>query len=125
MVRQMTKTGYAELTEEDLTTQAPVFHSLSMEKKSQVNQAAKMAAKSVGTLKLQSLITQLRKVCNHPYLFDIEDEGEELEQAKEHVSQDLLETKTSTLPGIIGWSGKMILLDRLLTSLLARGHSIF
>jgi ATP-dependent DNA helicase len=58
---------------------------------------------------LQNLIMQLRKVCNHPYLFDypVDSEGNFI------VSEELVKS-----------SGKMMLLDRLLPALIAQGHKV-
>ena len=58
---------------------------------------------------LQNLIMQLRKVCNHPYLFDypVDSEGNFI------VSEELARS-----------SGKMMLLDRLLPALIARDHKV-
>jgi ATP-dependent DNA helicase len=53
---------------------------------------------------------QLRKVCNHPQLFKLCDE-------------DLMFQKKYFLP-IIKWSGKMILLDQMLTALIDKGHKV-
>jgi len=58
--------------------------------------------------KLFSLLMQLRKVCNHPYLFD---------EAEDLSSPDLLGSMT-------GASGKLALLDRLLVGLRNRGHRV-
>ena len=57
--------------------------------------------------KLNSLLMQLRKCCNHPYLFspDIQDEGVTLE--------DMIEA-----------SGKLSVLDRILTKLKENGHRV-
>jgi ATP-dependent DNA helicase len=53
------------------------------------------------------LLMQLKKICNHPYLFNIET------------------TDTSgEIPEIIAWSGKMLLLERMLPELFARGHKV-
>lgn len=54
---------------------------------------------------------QLKKVCNHPYLFDISNE-------------ELNETPKGRIPEIVAWSGKMLLLERLLPELFARGHKV-
>lgn len=64
----------------------------------------------VNSLHLLNLMMQLRKVCNHPYLFDFPtmEDGETL-----RVDED-----------IIALSGKMLLLDRLLPALLGRGHRV-
>jgi ATP-dependent DNA helicase len=59
---------------------------------------------------LQSTIMQLRKVCNHPQLFKLCDE-------------DLMFQKKYFLP-MIKWSGKMILLDQMLTALIDKGHKV-
>lgn len=68
------------------------------------------AVKQVNTMHLQNLVMQLRKVCNHPFLFDRP-----------------LDPKTG-LPLIsselAAQSGKILLLDRLLTGLFDRGHKV-
>lgn len=58
---------------------------------------------------LQNLIMQLRKCCNHPYLFEwpVDDQGEEV------VDERLVET-----------SGKLQMLDRLLPRLREEGHKV-
>ena len=56
-------------------------------------------------MKLQNVFMQLRKVCNHPALFD-----------------DLTEEPGPVTERIITDSGKMMLLRRLLTALIAKGH---
>jgi ATP-dependent DNA helicase len=63
---------------------------------------------SVKSLKLQNLFMQLRKICNHPYLFFYP-----------------YNIKTDTLKiddNLIKNCGKMIILDQLLTALIARRH---
>ena len=55
--------------------------------------------------RLQSLLTQLRKCCNHPYLFP----GANLSPEAPH-------------EGIVTSSGKMVVLDRLLKRLKGRSH---
>ena len=62
-------------------------------------------AASGGWKKLQSLLMQLRKCCNHPYLF----EGADPDPG---VTDD----------GLVKASGKLDVLDRLLTKLKAKGH---
>ena len=59
--------------------------------------------------KLNFLLQQLRKAANHPYLFD----------GCEPPSMDGLPTEE-----IVSYSGKMVLLDRLLTKLQATGHRV-
>ena len=75
-----------------------------------------MIEKLVGSQKLQSLVVQLRKICNHPYMFNIS-------------AEDMAASKGKTkylekIPEIVAWSGKMLLLERLLPELLARGHKV-
>jgi chromodomain-helicase-DNA-binding protein 1 len=62
------------------------------------------------TLSLQNIAMQLKKVCNHPYLFD---DAEERSNSKDE-----------QLKGIIMNSGKMALMDKLLTRLKEGGHRI-
>lgn len=68
------------------------------------------AIKQVNGLHLQNLVMQLRKVCNHPFLFDWP-----LDPATNApVMNDQL----------VAQSGKVMVLDRLLTELFARGHKV-
>lgn len=66
--------------------------------------------KLVGTQNLQNLIMQLRKICSHPFLFHIGDFEDESRKLKN--------------PNILVYSGKMLLLDRILPELLKRGHKV-
>ncbi|QRV95940.1 lymphoid-specific helicase [Ceratobasidium sp. AG-Ba] len=67
------------------------------------------AARSVNNMHLQNVVMQLRKVCSHPYLFDWPaDEDNELIVDE----------------GLVKKSGKMLLLERMLDALLARGHKV-
>jgi SWI/SNF-related matrix-associated actin-dependent regulator of chromatin subfamily A member 5 len=59
--------------------------------------------------KLQSLIMQLRKAANHPYLFDGAEDPE---------------LNGATSDEIVTSCGKMVWLDALLTELLKRGHRV-
>jgi len=63
----------------------------------------------VQSLRLQNIMMQLRKVCNHPYLFDYpcEDNGDLI------IDDELVRS-----------SGKLLLLDRLIPILIERGHKI-
>lgn len=57
---------------------------------------------------MQNLLMQLRKICNHPYMFQgIEEEGSE--EFGEHLVKN---------------AGKMIFLDKLLTKALAQNDQI-
>ncbi len=61
-------------------------------------------------MKLQNVVMQLRKICNHPYLFDWPiDPGTD----QYLISEDLIAS-----------SGKMILLEKLLHELFDRGHKV-
>lgn len=68
------------------------------------------AVKQVNGLNLQNIVMQLRKVCNHPFLFDWPVDP------------------STGLPvlnnDLAAQSGKVLLLDRLLTALFARGHRV-
>ncbi|KAK6966481.1 SNF2 family N-terminal domain-containing protein [Favolaschia claudopus] len=68
----------------------------------------KQAAKHVNNQKLQNTVMQLRKVCSHPSLFA--DPG--------------LEDPWADEAELLGASGKMLLLDRLLGELFRRGHKV-
>ncbi|CAO3630681.1 unnamed protein product [Cunninghamella echinulata] len=68
------------------------------------------AIKHVNSLHLQNIVMQLRKVCNHPFLFDWP-----------------IDPKTNTAVlnnDLAAQSGKVLLLDRLLTALFDRGHKV-
>lgn len=77
-----------------------------------VAKQAKMAeaVKQVNGLHLQNLVMQLRKVCNHPFLFDWPVDP----ATGRHVLNNDLAAQ----------SGKVLLLDRLLTALFDRGHKV-
>ncbi|KAG0264201.1 hypothetical protein BG011_007235 [Mortierella polycephala] len=62
------------------------------------------ATKSVANMKLMNVVMQLRKACNHPYLF---------EWPEDYEPEDLLNS-----------SGKMLVLNRLLEALFSRGHKV-
>ncbi|KAM0790897.1 hypothetical protein ACM66B_004735 [Microbotryomycetes sp. NB124-2] len=64
--------------------------------------------KKEGKTRLQNMVMQLRKCCNHPYLFDGAEPGPPF-TTDEH---------------LVEASGKMIILDKLLKSLKARGSRV-
>lgn len=68
------------------------------------------AVRQVNGLHLQNIVMQLRKVCNHPFLFDwpIDPKTNAPVLSNELAAQ----------------SGKVLLLDRLLTGLFDRGHKV-
>lgn len=61
-------------------------------------------------MKLQNLVMQLRKVCNHPWLFDWPIDPK---TGSPMVNEDLINS-----------SGKMLLLNRLLGGLFKDGHKV-
>jgi SNF2 family DNA or RNA helicase len=63
--------------------------------------------KEINNMHLQNVVMQLRKVCSHPILF----EGPRMHQ---HVMDEEL----------VDASGKMMVLERLLDALFARGHKV-
>ncbi|KAJ3255874.1 hypothetical protein HK103_005887 [Boothiomyces macroporosus] len=95
---------YQEIDEEDLEDRIKVEQS----KQSASDMVTTYVKKLVGKQNLQQMIMQLRKVCNHPYLFRIGKESGE----------------SDGIPEILAWSGKMLLLDRLLPKLLENGHKV-
>ncbi|KAJ1914379.1 ATP-dependent DNA helicase Hrp3 [Mycoemilia scoparia] len=70
-----------------------------------------------GQLSLLNIMTELKKASNHPYLFP---------NAENLVSSNGISTKTNEeqLKGIVMNSGKMVLLDKLLTRLKQGGHRV-
>jgi len=79
------------------------------------NDESKKAVNKIKHLKLQNLLMQLRKICNHPYLmlYDKEDFPRKEENLKE-----------GELPNIVASSGKMIMLSRLLPALIKEDHKV-
>ncbi|KNZ50768.1 hypothetical protein VP01_424g5 [Puccinia sorghi] len=73
-------------------------------------QVGQMAQRSVNQMKLLNMVMQLRKVCNHPWLFDWPLDPSTGEQL---VGQ-----------GLVSASGKMLLLDKLLKGLFQGGHKV-
>ncbi|KAI9227477.1 MAG: SNF2 family N-terminal domain-containing protein [Piptocephalis tieghemiana] len=63
-------------------------------------------------LRLQNVFMQLRKACNHPWLFEVEYPEVEKSLAK------------GALPQVVALSGKMRLLDQLVPRLFEAGHKI-
>ncbi|WVQ64621.1 uncharacterized protein L199_002788 [Kwoniella botswanensis] len=72
--------------------------------------ALQQAKKSVNNMRLQNLVMQLRKISSHPFLFDWPIDSKTNEYV---VDQELVNA-----------SGKMLLLNRLLGELFARGHKV-
>ncbi|KAG9028175.1 hypothetical protein FRB95_006791 [Tulasnella sp. JGI-2019a] len=74
--------------------------------------AIKKAFQIVNNMHLQNKVMQLRKVCSHPYLFSWP------------TSSHQTSNQTTTAQDLINASGKMLLLNRLLDTLFARGHKV-
>lgn len=66
--------------------------------------------KQVNNMKLQNTVMQLRKVCSHPFLFDWPVDPKSQQQVIDE--------------RLIDCSGKMMVLDRLLTELFKRKHKV-
>ncbi|KAJ7019581.1 SNF2 family DNA-dependent ATPase [Mycena alexandri] len=77
-------------------------------------------AKHVNNMKLQNTVMQLRKVCSHPFLFARPDD-DKWSLGRAPVTPELLAVREAEL---VGASGKMLLLDRLLGELFRRGHKV-
>ncbi|CAG8748945.1 9905_t:CDS:2, partial [Cetraspora pellucida] len=78
--------------------------------KTELDIKTRKAVKSINSMRLQNVVMQLRKICNHPYLFDWPvDKETELPKVTEELAAA---------------SGKMILLECLLEALFERGHKV-
>jgi hypothetical protein len=66
--------------------------------------------KKVNNMHLQNVVMQLRKVCSHPFLFDW--------PLDERTNQPVVDEQ------LVDASGKMMVLERLLDELFARGHKV-
>ncbi|KAJ3413204.1 hypothetical protein HDV05_008338 [Chytridiales sp. JEL 0842] len=114
-----------------------------LEKKAEADEAMKgveapkdvkqSATRIVNNQKLQNLLMQLRKICNHPYIFDLPNEDVDKELNTFAASATVISTtKTGErrdevavrLPDIVASSGKMLLLERMLPQLFSRGHKV-
>ncbi len=71
----------------------------------------KMKDKAVVSIRLQNILMQLRKCCNHPYL---------LEYPLDPVTKNFKVDED-----IVRLSGKMRVLDRMLVELKKRGHKVY
>ncbi|KAF7329504.1 SNF2 family DNA-dependent ATPase [Mycena kentingensis (nom. inval.)] len=76
-------------------------------------------AKTVNNMHLQNTVMQLRKVCSHPFLFARGDDDQW--SLAQRLTPDELVAREKDL---LGASGKMLLLDRLLGELFRRGHKV-
>lgn len=80
------------------------------------NYSALNAGNSGSQISLLNVMSELKKASNHPYLFD---GAEERALAKASIS-----SRDNVLRGIIMSSGKMVLLEQLLTRLKKEGHRV-
>ena len=69
-----------------------------------------MSEKAVVTIRLQNILMQLRKCCNHPYLLEYPLDP----NTKEYLIDE----------NLVRHSGKMLLLDRMLPELRKHGHKV-
>jgi chromodomain-helicase-DNA-binding protein 1 len=74
--------------------------------------AAAAGARGSGQISLLNIISELKKICNHPFLFE-----SVLEDFRGRDDESLLERMVLT-------SGKMVVLDKLLRKLKATGHRV-
>ncbi|KAJ7155165.1 SNF2 family DNA-dependent ATPase, partial [Mycena filopes] len=82
--------------------------------------ARRGTAKHVNNMKLQNTVMQLRKVCSHPFLFARPDD-DKWALGRAPPTPEVLAAREAEL---VGASGKMLLLDRLLGELFRRGHKV-
>lgn len=101
--RRRSKVNYAEDLNDDFLEEKVEYIEQILEENEAENHL-KAASKKVNSMKLQNLIMQLRKACNHPLLFETQEE-EDIDVSK--IAQE---------------AGKMQLLEKLLENLLKRGH---
>ncbi|KAI8822857.1 SNF2 family N-terminal domain-containing protein [Fimicolochytrium jonesii] len=81
---------------------------------------------------LQSPVVQLRKICNHPYLFNLDVALDPQPPYATPSPHSTTGDKTAipprslptTPPGIVSTSGKMLILHKLLPNLFERGHRV-
>lgn len=76
-------------------------------------------------MKLQNVIVQLRKICNHPFLFDLSDDSLTADDnnSKNSISNNA-DGKIVDMADIIKWSGKMVILERMIPELFKKGHKV-
>ncbi|CAJ0750727.1 9502_t:CDS:10 [Entrophospora sp. SA101] len=116
-LRRLKPRAYKEMTddeffdviekgEDEISQEELLENNIIAEKETKTNRVVK----SVNCMKLQNAVMQLRKICNHPYLFDwpVDPETDTYQISKE----------------LIAASGKMILLKRLLDALFERDHKV-
>lgn len=70
--------------------------------------------KQINNMRLQNTVMQLRKVCSHPFLFELPDEA--------HFQQT--DAEGTSGENLVNASGKMMVLERLLDELKKRDHRV-
>ncbi|RIA95415.1 SNF2 family N-terminal domain-containing protein [Glomus cerebriforme] len=119
-LRKGTRKFYEELSDEQffesLDKEEPVLKIDEAEAARKTANAEKelktmKAVKTINGMKLQNVVMQLRKICNHPYLFDWPIDPEVPDQHL--ISEDLIAS-----------AGKMMLLEKLLHALFERDHKV-
>ncbi|GAA95992.1 uncharacterized protein L969DRAFT_96725 [Mixia osmundae IAM 14324] len=114
--RKRARFDYAEKADtayfEDLENGVDSMHKQQEQSMADMGRAHNLqtATKSINNMKLQNLIMQLRKVCNHPWLFDW--------------PVDPRTGGLSVNEDLINASGKMLLLNTLLDELFSRNHKV-
>ncbi|KAJ3283211.1 hypothetical protein HK104_010510 [Borealophlyctis nickersoniae] len=126
--RNIVRRNYKELddTEDSVQESSSVQQIRPTSAVALMEQRMKAAQKSAGNQNLQHLIAQLRKICNHPFLFDLgTDDDLEAELPASHLPDNLLQAPGKReLPSIVSYSGKMLVLERMLPALFERGHKV-
>lgn len=107
--KSLPRKTYAVLRVGMASTQQQYYRWILTRNFSKLNAAAKSGGRSIGSAtSLLNIVMELKKCCNHPYLFDgVEDSN-----------------ATDAMTALIRASGKMILLDKLLLRLRDAGHRV-
>lgn len=107
--KSLPRKTYAVLRVGMASTQQQYYRWILTRNFSKLNAAAKSGGRSIGSAtSLLNIVMELKKCCNHPYLFDgVEDSN-----------------ASDAMTALIRASGKMILLDKLLLRLRDAGHRV-
>ncbi|KAK4515509.1 uncharacterized protein ATC70_010459 [Mucor velutinosus] len=103
--KEKSNTEFFKSLEKEPEEEEEIDHKAIARREKRVN-----AVKQINNMHLQNLVMQLRKVCNHPFLFDW--------PLDPKTDQPLISNE------LAAQSGKVLLLDRLLTGLFDRGHKV-
>jgi ATP-dependent DNA helicase len=113
--RERAKIDYKEKSDQEYFKEIQNYEPSPIKKNSFDGDSA-ASKRFLNAQKLQSMIVQLRKVCNHPYLFNISEED------PDGLMHPVV--KPGKIPEITRWSGKMMLLERLIPKLFQEGHKV-